>query len=79
MIQNEVILGVPVLLWSTRYEHVIVPEELLQACDLEEQQRMVLRDILSQEETNAVPFSWTDEVIARPRSDFHFYYTEPPS
>lgn len=34
MIQHKVILGITVLLWAARYEHVIVPEEVLQAGDL---------------------------------------------
>lgn len=50
MIQNKVILGIAVLFWSARYEHVIVPEEILQAGDLKGQQVTMLRDHLSQEE-----------------------------
>lgn len=50
VIQNKVVLGIAVLFWSARYEHVIVPEEILQAGDLEGQQVTMLRDHRSQEE-----------------------------
>lgn len=57
MIQNKVVLGITVLLRPTRYEHVIVPEEILQAGDLGGQQGTMLREyqsdyLLSQEENN---------------------------
>lgn len=34
VIQHKVVLGITVLLWAARNEHVVVPEEVLQAGDL---------------------------------------------
>lgn len=36
MIQHKVVLSVAVLLWAARYKHVVVPKEVLQADNLEE-------------------------------------------
>lgn len=35
VIQHKVVLGIAKLLWSARYEDIIIPEEVLQAGDLE--------------------------------------------
>lgn len=37
MIQHKVVLGIAVLLWATRYKHIIVPKEVLQAANLEKE------------------------------------------
>lgn len=38
VIQHKVVLGIAVLLRAARYEYVVVPEEVLQAGNLEEEQ-----------------------------------------
>lgn len=49
MIQHKVILGIAVLFWATRYEHVIVPEEVLQAGNLEEDRENIQMGLILSE------------------------------
>lgn len=38
VIQHKVVLGIAKLLWSARYEDIIIPKEVLQASNLETKQ-----------------------------------------